>query len=144
MGGARRKKGTQLPRPLFTNRFNPWGLCSRQGAWTGSLNRPPPAGWRGRGSPLLLETPPSLRFLHSFQSLSPPVPAGGWSPARPIRTVQLGQTPILSKATIEKNLDLQGMWVTVCCTLALFTLQNNSPTLCDIPPDPRGRLGAEV
>lgn len=66
------------------------------------------------------------------------------SPARPIRTVQLGQTPILSKATKEKNLDLQGMWVTVCCTLALFTLQNNSPTLCDIPPDPRGRLGAEV
>lgn len=98
------------------------GLCRGSGAWgpgAGSLPRPPPPEWRGAGSKRGLEDDRSLLPLeaaHSLRSRCPPIPAGGWLPARPVRTVQLGQTPILSKATIEKNLDLQGMWVTVCFT----------------------------
>lgn len=34
--------------------------------------------------------------------------------------MQLGQIPMLSKATIEKNLDLQGMWVTILLHISTF------------------------
>lgn len=71
--------------------------------------------------------------------LLPSCPARGWSPGRPIKTLQLGQGPILSKATIQKNWDLQEIWVTICFTRALLNLQNDSLTLYDAPPDPRRR-----
>lgn len=78
-------------------------LSLGEGPWDGLAHSPAFRGVEGHRAPSASGDITLFCFPNSFRSLCPPVPARGWSPARPIRTAQLGQTPILSKATIEKN-----------------------------------------
>lgn len=139
MGGARGEKGVQLPRPLFANWLDLWGAV--QQARAPFAHSPTSHGVEGHRIPSTSRDSTLSSLPRSLQSLCPPVPIRGWSTARVTGRCSWGRPPTLSKATIEKNLDLQGMWVTICCTLALLTLQNHSPTLYDILPDPRGGGG---
>lgn len=112
------------------------------------LPRPPsPRAWDPARSPARLprgagaQDPSTCRdgtlspLPHSLRTPRPPVPAGGWSPARSAWT---GRTPSLSKATLERHLGLQGMRATVCGH-EHFPLHSTSHRLRVPSRRPRGR-----
>lgn len=120
MGGAGEKRDAVAP-PTHCRLVQSLKAPTGQGPWAGAGTE----RWRGTGSeggveddrPLASQGFPQHPRITSTQpSELLPSQRGGWSSARPKRTLQLGPALILSKATTQKNWDLQEMWVTICFT----------------------------